>query len=342
MIDGAPRPEIRAETAPERPVLIRAEGLTLHFASGSGRRRGVVHALDDVSLAVHRGETVSLVGESGSGKSTFAQALLQLQRPDRGAVLHDGVDLTRRSDAELRPLRRKLQVVFQDSLSSLNPRMTVGDAIAQPIRHHRLAEGAGIPRRVERILADVGLAAHFADRYPHELSGGQCQRVAIGRALACEPEFIVCDEVLSALDVSVQAQIINLLLDLQRRYHLSYLFISHDLSVVRHVSDRVAVLYLGRLVEIAPGAALFDAPLHPYTRALIAAAPGLSGTPEPPLAGEIPSPLAPPPGCRFHTRCPLAVAECRTRVPELRELAPNHRVACHRAGEARPSEKRDP
>lgn len=339
MIDALTKPAV-TQPDDKRHELIRIVGLTRHFKSKSGKRRGIVHALDDVSLSILQGETVALVGESGSGKSTFGQAVLQLTRPSAGSVFHEGVDLTALSDAELRPLRRRLQVVFQDPLSSLNPRMTIGDAIAQPIRHHKLAKGDAIARRVDRILTDVGLSPTFADRYPHELSGGQCQRVAIGRALACEPEFIICDEVLSALDVSVQAQIINLLMDLQKRYRLSYLFISHDLSVVRHMASRVAVLYLGRLVELASRGDLFSSPLHPYTRALLAAAPGLSDQQEAPLGGEIPSPLAPPSGCRFHTRCPLAADRCRAELPEWRELRPDHFVACHFAGDALSPENR--
>jgi peptide/nickel transport system ATP-binding protein len=333
MIDTLTTPQ-EVATGSKPRELIRAVGLTRHFNSRAGGRRGIVHALDDVSLTVHEGETVALVGESGSGKSTFGQTILQLTRPTAGQVFHDGVDLTTLSDAQMRPLRRRLQIVFQDPLSSLNPRMTIGDAIAQPIRHHKRTPAAEVARRVDRILEDVGLSAAFADRYPHELSGGQCQRAAIGRALACEPDFIICDEVLSALDVSVQAQIINLLMNLQQRYRLGYLFISHDLSVVRHMASRVAVLYLGKMVELAPRAGLFASPLHPYTRALLAVAPGLGDMEEPRLAGEIPSPLAPPAGCRFHTRCPIATDRCRAELPAWRELRPDHFVACHLAGGA--------
>ncbi|HEX7125638.1 MAG TPA: oligopeptide/dipeptide ABC transporter ATP-binding protein, partial [Thermodesulfobacteriota bacterium] len=270
------------------------------------------------------------------GKTTTGRCILQLESPTAGQVIFEGRDLAGASPAELRAIRRRLQVIFQDPFSSLNPRMTVGQIIAEPMRVHRLvASKAEAEARVAELLGEVGLPASMARRYPHEMSGGQRQRVGIARALALRPAFIVCDEPVSALDVSIQAQIVNLLEDLQTKYGLAYLFIAHDLAVVRHLSHRVAVMYLGRIVETAPAGSLYDRPLHPYTQALLDAAP----VPDPRveaarahtvLAGEVPSPLNPPSGCVFHPRCPIAVAECRTVVPELREVRPGHRVACIR------------
>lgn len=326
------------------PVLLRVEDLTKHFhvrLGAFGERRALVHALEGICFEVLAGETLSLVGESGCGKSTAGMTLLGLFRPTRGRVLLDGVDLAGLSEKAMRPYRRRLQIVFQDPYSTLNPRMTVGEILAEPMVFHGLATRRQAPERVERLLGDVGLPARFASRYPHELSGGQRQRVAIARALACEPDFIVCDEAISALDVSIQAQIINLLQDLQEKYGLTYLFIAHDLAVVRHISDRVAVMYLGRLAELAPTDALFGTPLHPYTKALLSAVP----EPDPQrerqrrrqvLPGDVPSPMEPPPGCRFHTRCPLAGERCAREVPAWREARPGHWVACHFAGEASP------
>ncbi len=297
-----------------------------------GERAGTVHALDDFTATILEGETLSLVGESGCGKSTTGFCILNLQHPSSGEVFYKGTDLSKLDEDGMRPFRRDLQIVFQDPYSTLNPRMTIGEALSEPILFHRLATKAELPARLKQLLADVGLSERFASRYPHELSGGQRQRVAIARALACQPRFIVCDEAISALDVSVQAQILNLLLDLQEKYGLTYLFIAHDLAVVRHISDRVGVMYLGRLAELAPSDALFATPLHPYTRALLSAVP----EPDPKsarsrqrLQGEVPSPLNPPKGCRFHTRCPLARDICRSAVPALREVAPGHQVACH-------------
>ncbi|MBE0554849.1 MAG: ATP-binding cassette domain-containing protein [Rhodobacteraceae bacterium] len=315
--------------------LIEIAGLSKRFdlrVGAFGERSATVHALDDFTATVIEGETLSLVGESGCGKSTTGFCLLNLHRPTGGSVRYRGQEIAGLDEDAMRPLRRELQIVFQDPYSTLNPRMTIGEALAEPILFHGLATKADLPARVTRLLADVGLTPRFANRYPHELSGGQRQRVAIARALACEPRFIVCDEAISALDVSVQAQILNLLLDLQEKYGLTYLFIAHDLAVVRHISDRVGVMYLGRLAELAPAGALFSQPMHPYTRALLSAVP----EPDPKsarsrqrLQGEVPSPLNPPQGCRFHTRCPIARDACRSAVPAWREVATGHHVACH-------------
>ena len=324
--------------------LIRVEGLVKHFPvrlGAFGERSGTVHALDGISFDIEEGETLSLVGESGCGKSTAGFTILNLHKPTAGRVLYDGTDLASLNEKRLRPFRRALQIVFQDPYSTLNPRMTVGEALAEPMLFHRGIGKTEASAKVVQLLADVGLTARFASRYPHELSGGQRQRVVIARALACEPRFIVCDEAISALDVSVQAQIVNLLGDLQEKYRLTYLFIAHDLAVVRHISDRVAVMYLGRLAELAPKDALFSGPLHPYTQALLSAVP----EPDPDiernrkrqvLTGDVPSPLSPPSGCRFHTRCPLAADICRVTVPEWREAAPGHLVACHAVATGQP------
>ncbi len=322
-----------------QPIL-QVRNLSKHFEVTQGIIKqtviGAVKAVDGVSFDVAPGETFGLVGESGCGKTTTGRCVLQLERPTTGEILFEGHDLARVSRAELRRVRRRLQVIFQDPFSSLNPRMTVGQIVAEPMRVHGLvASKAEAETRVAELLGEVGLPAAMARRYPHEMSGGQRQRVGIARALALKPAFIVCDEPVSALDVSIQAQIVNLLEDLQTKYGLAYLFIAHDLAVVRHLSHRVAVMYLGRIVEAAPADSLYDRPLHPYTQALLDAAP----VPDPKvevarqhvvLAGEVPSPLNPPSGCVFHPRCPIAVAECRTVVPELREVRPGHRVACIR------------
>jgi oligopeptide/dipeptide ABC transporter ATP-binding protein len=321
-------------------LILEVRNLIKHFEVGGGVLGGgrrVVRAVDGVTLALDRGETLGLVGESGCGKTTLARCVLQLERPTAGQVLFDSQDLTRLSEGALRPIRRRLQVIFQDPYSSLNPRMTVGQMIAEPLAVHGIA--ADRRRRSERVgelLAQVGLGAQLASRYPHELSGGQRQRVGIARALALEPAVIVCDEPVSALDVSIQAQIINLLAALQRTLDLAYLFVAHDLAVVRHISHRVAVMYLGKIVEIADRDTLYATPRHPYTQALLAAAP----IPDPVadaarertvLRGEVPSPLAPPPGCVFHPRCPIAIPECTAEVPPLREVAAAHWAACLRA-----------
>jgi oligopeptide transport system ATP-binding protein len=323
--------------APDPGVLLEVRNLTKHFQVTSGLfggQKGVVRAVDGVSFSLRRGETLGLVGESGCGKTTTGRCILQLERPTSGEVLFEGRDLTRLAPAELLQVRRKIQVIFQDPYSSLNPRMTVGQIIAEPLAVHRIVPEAGARRaRVRDLLARVGLLPQHADRYPHELSGGQRQRVGVARALAMEPSLIVCDEPVSALDVSIQAQIINLLEDLQAELGLTYLFIAHDLAVVRHISDRVAVMYLGKIAEITDRKRLYDEPLHPYTRALLSAVP----IPDPALeaqrertvlGGEVPSPLNPPPGCVFHPRCPIAVDRCRTEVPALREVKGGHWAAC--------------
>ncbi len=323
--------------------LLRIENLVKHFhvrLGAFGERAAVVHALDDIDLDIMEGETLSLVGESGCGKSTTGFTILNLYRATSGRILYKGQDLTKLDENQMRPFRRDLQIVFQDPYSTLNPRMTIGEAVGEPILFHKLATKFDLRDKVASLLSDVGLPARFAQRYPHELSGGQRQRVAIARALACQPKFIVCDEAISALDVSIQAQIINLLLDLQDKYKLTYLFIAHDLAVVRHISTRVGVMYLGRLAELAPRDALFSNPLHPYTKALLSAVPETDpeherGRQRQVLQGDVPSPLDPPAGCRFHTRCPVAMDICRTVVPAWREVLPGHKVACHAVTEAR-------
>jgi oligopeptide transport system ATP-binding protein len=318
--------------------LLEVRDLHMHFPVTSGmiarRQIGNVKAVDGIDFTVGRGETLGLVGESGCGKTTTGRCILRLERPTSGAIIYDGTDISTLERRDLLALRRRIQVIFQDPYSSLNPRMTVGAIITEPMSVHRI-ESTPQRRtaRMRELLSVCGLDPKFADRYPHEMSGGQRQRVGIARALALEPEFIVCDEAVSALDVSIQAQVINLLEDLRERFHLTYLFIAHDLSVVRHLCQRVAVMYLGRIVELAPCDELFDSPLHPYTEALLSAVP----VPDPsveahrafrPVKGEVPSPINPPSGCVFHPRCPLAVAHCKEARPALRELRPGHWVAC--------------
>ncbi len=323
--------------------LLAATDLKKHFRT----RSGLVRAVDGVSFALARGETLGLVGESGCGKSTTARLVLRLIEPTGGTVRFDGQDITKLPGGELRRLRRRMQIVFQDPFASLNPRMTVGATLDEPLSLHGYGNVARRRDRVAELLGLVGLTPEHAARYPHEFSGGQRQRVGIARALALEPALVVCDEPVSALDVSVQAQVVNLLRDLQARLGLSYLFIAHDLAVVKHVATRVAVMYLGRIVETAGRDELFANPRHPYTRALLAAIP--RPDPAQKLArqvpgGDVPSPLDPPPGCHFHTRCPFVADRCRTEVPVLREVAEGHAAACHFAealsafeiGEARP------
>ncbi len=318
--------------------LLEVKGLQMHFPVTEGNiaqhRVGEVKAVDGVDFTVGRGETLGLVGESGCGKTTTGRCILRLERPTAGEIRYDGVDIAKLGRRELSALRRRIQVIFQDPYSSLNPRMKVGEIIAEPIKVHRLERDATRrTARVRELLSVCGLDPKFADRYPHEMSGGQRQRVGIARALAMEPEFIVCDEAVSALDVSIQAQIVNLLEDLRDRFGLTYLFIAHDLSVVRHLCQRVAVMYLGRIVELAECDELFDNPRHPYTQALLSAVPVPDPTVEEtrlfrPVKGEVPSPINPPSGCVFHPRCPIAVDSCRRDRPDLRELRPGHWAAC--------------
>ncbi len=318
-------------------ALLEVRHLTKHFPAplpwwaGLRRGRAVVHAVDDVSLEVHAGETLALVGESGCGKSTLGRCVVRLVEPTAGAIVYQGEDITRAGAGRLRELRRHIQMIFQDPYASLNPRMAVGAILQEPLDIY--GEGTILQRRrrVVELLARVGLSAHTTQAYPHELSGGQRQRVGIAAALALEPELIIADEPTSALDLSVQAQILNLLARLQREYGLSFVFISHDLGVVRHFSDRVAVMYLGRIVEVARSAELFRSPRHPYTQALLAAIP----EPDParradpaPLPGEVPSPITVPPGCRFHTRCPFAMPVCREHEPHFYPAGEAHTAAC--------------
>ncbi len=323
-------------------VLLEVRDLKVYFPVTAGiifqRKVADVKAVDGISFTVRRGETLGLVGESGCGKSTTGKAILQLIRPTAGQVIFEGQDLTKLKGRELRRFRRKMQMIFQDPYASLNPRMSVGSIIAEPLTIHKLARGKEKKERVQELLQTVGLNPYFANRFPHEFSGGQRQRIGIARALAVSPDFIVCDEPVSALDVSIQAQIINLLEDLQERFGLTYLFIAHDLSVVRHISDRVAVMYLGHIMELTDRDTIFENPLHPYTRALLSAVP----IPDPEverkreriiLVGDVPSPLRPPPGCVFHTRCPIAIDECRVQRPEWRNVGTGdreHWVWCHR------------
>ena len=321
-------------------VLLEVKNMKMYFPVTSGvvfqRKVADIKAVDGVSFTINRGETLGLVGESGCGKTTTGRAILRLYTPTAGEVIFDGQRLNDLSTREMRGMRRQMQVIFQDPYGSLNPRMTCGDIVGEPLIVHKLTEGKGEYRdRVSELLQTVGLNPYMADRYPHEFSGGQRQRIGIARALAVNPSFIVCDEPVSALDVSIQAQVINLLEDLQSQYGLTYLFIAHDLSVVRHISDRVAVMYLGHIVEIADRNELYENPLHPYTRALLSAVP----IPDPIieaereriiLTGDVPSPMNPPEGCVFHTRCPIMIDDCRLEMPELREVSTGHWVACIR------------
>ncbi|MBI4506793.1 MAG: ABC transporter ATP-binding protein [Chloroflexi bacterium] len=319
-------------------ALVEVRELKVHFPIYRGliiqRQVGAVKAVDGVSFAIRKGETLGLVGESGCGKTTTGRALLQLYRPTGGEVLFDRQSLIRLRGDRMRRMRRRMQMIFQDPYASLNPRMTVGSIVGEPLEIHGLARGGAKRERVAELLQLVGLNPYYANRYPHEFSGGQRQRIGIARALAVQPEFIVCDEPISALDVSIQAQIVNLLIELQQQFHLTYLFISHDLNVVRHVSDRVAVMYLGKIVETADRDELYRSPLHPYSKALLSAVP----VPDPQmerqreriiLYGDIPSPARPPTGCRFHTRCPIAQDICQRVEPEFREATRGHWVACH-------------
>jgi oligopeptide transport system ATP-binding protein len=323
--------------AANNDVLLRVENLVKHFPINRGllqRQVGAVRAVDDISFDIKRGETLGLVGESGCGKSTTGRSILQLYRPTSGKVDFDGVDLVSLKGEDLRRTRRKMQMIFQDPYASLNPRMTVGNIIGEPLMVHNIASGKEVDDRVAHLLELVKLNPSFATRYPHEFSGGQRQRIGVARALSLQPSFIVCDEPISALDVSIQAQVVNLLEELQEQFNLTYLFIAHDLSMVRHISTRVAVMYLGVMVELTDRAELYHSPLHPYTQALLSAVP----IPDPfaeanrkrtILEGDVPSPANPPSGCRFRTRCPIADKICAESRPEFRELKPGHFVACH-------------
>lgn len=319
-------------------VLVEVRGLKKYFPITQGiilqRKVADVKAVDGLDFTIQRGETLGLVGESGCGKSTTGRTILQLYRPTAGDVYFQGKDLAKLQGEELRKMRRHMQMIFQDPYASLNPRMTVGDIIGEPLEVHNIAKGKERKERVQELLQIVGLNPYFINRYPHEFSGGQRQRIGVARALAVNPDFIVCDEPISALDVSIQAQIINLLEELQQKFNLTYLFIAHDLSVVRHISDRVAVMYLGKIVELTDRTSLYSNPLHPYTKALLSAVP----IPDPVveekreriiLVGYVPSPVNPPSGCRFHTRCPLAIDICKRVDPEFRDVGNNHWVACH-------------
>ncbi len=323
-------------------VLMEIEDLQMHFPITEGiifqRKVGAVKAVDGISFNIRRGETLGLVGESGCGKSTTGRAILQLYRPTAGHVRYKGQELTQLKGESLRQMRRRLQIIFQDPYASLNPRMTVGNIIGEPLEVHNLAKGKAKQDRVRDLLRVVGLNPNYINRYPHEFSGGQRQRIGIARALAVEPDFIVADEPISALDVSIQAQVVNLLEDLQEQFGLTYLFIAHDLSVVRHISDRIAVMYLGKVVELANRDDLYEKPMHPYTKALLSAIP----IPDPVLEekrkriileGDVPSPVNPPSGCHFRTRCPLAQEICKTE-PAFIEYRPDHFAACHFAEKA--------
>ncbi len=321
-------------------TLMRVEHLVKHFPVMRSRyllfsyQAGAVQAVDDISFTLRRGETLGLVGESGCGKSTTGRAILQLHKPTSGHVYFEGTDLVGLKGEAMRHMRRKMQLIFQDPYASLNPRMTVQEIIGEPLLVHQIAPEKEIEERVKSLLKLVGLNPAFAKRYPHEFSGGQRQRIGVARALSLQPSLIVCDEPISALDVSIQAQVVNLLEDLQKEFNLTYLFIAHDLSMIRHISNRVAVMYLGVIVELTGRNELYKNPLHPYTQALLSAVP----VPDPNveekrqriiLKGDVPSPVNPPSGCRFRTRCPLAKEICAEQRPEFREVGPDHWVACH-------------
>ena len=337
-------PEVQPQgnaQSPDAENLIEVKDLKMYFPVSSGilfqRTVANIKAVDGISFDIKKGETLGLVGESGCGKTTTGRCILQLYKPTAGSITFEGREMTGMGSRELRSMRREMQVIFQDPYSSLNPRMTAGNIIGEPLVVHGLVDSkAEYRERVANLLQNVGLNPYMADRFPHEFSGGQRQRIGVARALSVSPKFIVADEPVSALDVSIQAQIVNLLEDLQTEFNLTYLFIAHDLSVVRHISDRVGVMYLGHIVEMADRNDIYVNPLHPYTKALLSAVP----IPDPVidaqrervlLTGEVPSPLNPPSGCVFHPRCPIAIDECSEVIPELREVEPNHWVACIRA-----------
>ena len=322
----------------DKEVLVQVRNLKKHFPITRGiviqRQVGAIKAVDGISFDVYEGETLGLVGESGCGKSTTGRTILQLYRPTAGEVHFEGTDLVNIKGEDLRRMRRRMQMIFQDPYASLNPRMTVGNIIGEPLEVHGIAKGKERRERVQELLRVVGLNPYFVNRYPHEFSGGQRQRIGVARALALNPAFIVCDEPISALDVSIQAQVVNLLEDLQAEFGLTYLFIAHDLSMVRHISTRVAVMYLGKIVELTDRESLYNRPLHPYTKALLSAVP----IPDPVveekrqriiLEGDVPSPANPPKGCNFSTRCPVAIERCFDEDPEFREVSSDHWCACH-------------
>lgn len=350
--DAKPKTTKRsARGTPTGKALVRVENLKMHFPVYKGLlvRKEVrrVRAVDGLSFVIYEGETLGLVGESGCGKSTTGRAILQLYEPTEGHVFFEDRDLTKLSPGELHKMRRDMQMIFQDPYASLNPRMTVGDIIAEPLRVHKLAKGEEVRRQVQELMEIVGLDPRYVRRYPHEFSGGQRQRIGVARSLASKPKFIVADEPISALDVSIQAQIMNLLNDLQEEFGLTYLFIAHDLAAVRHISDRIAVMYLGRLAELTDSDTLYEKPLHPYTEALISAVPipdpGIEATRKRiVLKGDVPSPLNPPSGCVFHTRCPYAWERCKKEVPEFKEVEPGHSVACHLTDEPERRDAVDP
>ncbi|WP_327697842.1 ABC transporter ATP-binding protein [Streptomyces sp. NBC_00459] len=333
-----PEASTAAAASDEREVLLKVEGLVKHFPIKKGilqRQVGAVKAVDGIDFEVRKGETLGVVGESGCGKSTMGRVITRLQEPTAGSIHFEGQDITRLSAAGMRPLRRDIQMIFQDPYGSLNPRHTIGSIVSAPFRLQGVEPEGGVKKEVQGLLELVGLSPEHFNRYPHEFSGGQRQRIGIARALALKPKLVVADEPVSALDVSIQAQVVNLMDDLQKELGLTYVIIAHDLSVVRHVSDRIAVMYLGKIVELSDRSSLYEAPMHPYTKALMSAVP----VPDPKrrgtkserilLKGDVPSPIAPPSGCRFHTRCWKATEICRTTEPPLLELKPGQQVACH-------------
>lgn len=322
----------------DRETILEVQNLKKYFPIKSGvlqRTSGYIKAVDGIDLSIYKGETIGIVGESGCGKSTFGRTIIRLYEPTEGQILFKGQNISHLSEAELRKnVRKNIQMIFQDPYASLNPRKTLKSIIQEPIQTHRLYSGKERTERIQELLEKVGLSGTYMNRYPHEFSGGQRQRIGIARALALNPDVIIADEAVSALDVSIQAQIINLMQDLQAEFDLTYVFISHDLSVVRHISDRVGVLYLGKMMELAPKHSLFEEPLHPYSQALLSAVPvprkrGQKKRERILLKGELPSPSNPPSGCVFHTRCPMATDQCKVEKPAFKEAKPNHFVACH-------------